>query len=210
MADNNMISFEQFMELKKQFEEAQNDDTPHLAVTPDEELHVIGDPNKTEVKTADYTVYFLFPDTKEFRNRALASGYVETDKINGDTIKSEVPKGYFLCKAEFNNVFISPRNVGSAVTAMAMVEQFYYEVTDEGDLKDLSFEQTVQVFQAMNHEIGDATYEVVAAVLRIPEAEVEWMLPMNTVENAIKIVVNNPDIANGADLFFGLSSSKEA
>ena len=61
----------------------------------------------------------------------------------------------------------------------------------------------------MNHEIGDATYEVVSAVLRIPLIEQEWMLPLNVMKNAVKIVANNPDIANGSDLFFGSSPNAE-
>lgn len=204
-----MMTFEQFMALQNQMKEAQDDDTPYLAVTNDEELHVIGDPNMTEVKSADYTVYFLFPDTKQFRDRAKLNGYQETKEIDGEPIQAPLPKGYFLCKAEYNNVYISPRNVGNAVTAFALVERFYYDVTEDGDVKELTYDEMQEVFYAMNHEIGDATYEIVSAVLRIPLVEQEWMLPLNVMKNAVKIVANNPDIANGSDLFFGSSPNAE-
>ena len=207
MDGNTMMTFDQFMALRKKMEDAQADETPYLAVTPDDEIHVIGNPNKTEHKSADYTVYFIFPDNELFRKRANANGYIETNEMNGEPIKSRVPNGYFLCKAEFSNVFISPRNIGSAVTAFTLVERFFYDVTEDGDVKDLTYEQTMQVFNAMNHEIGDATYEIVSAVLEIPQYDQKWMLPINVMENAVKIVANNPDVVNGADLFFGLSSS---
>lgn len=55
----------------------------------------------------------------------------------------------------------------------------------------------------MNGELSDATYELVATVLRIPYNEMEWMLPLNTIENAVRIAKNNPSAVNEADLFFG-------
>ena len=210
MDGSTMMTFDQFMALRKQMEEAQTDETPYLAVTPDDELHVIGNPNKTEHKSADYTVYFIFPDTELFRKRAKASGYTETNEMNGEPLKSKVPSGYFLCKGEYNGVFISPRNIGNVVTAFTLVERFFYDVTDDGDVKDLSYEQAMQVFNSMNHEVSDATYEIVSAVLGIPIYDVEWMLPINVMENAVRIVAQNPDVVNGADLFFGLSSNSES
>lgn len=208
MADEQkLMTYEQFMALQNQMKEAQKDDTPYLAVDNEEELHVIGDPNKTEVKSADYTVYFIFPDNKLFRGRAKAEGYIETDEIDGEKIQTAVPEGYFLCKAEMGGVHISPRNIGNAMNALVLVEQFFYDVTEDGDVKNLSYDEARSVFNAMTHEISDATYEVVSAVLRIPAIEQEWMLPLNVMGNAVKIVANNPEVANASDLFFGLSSS---
>lgn len=205
MDGKTMMTLEQFLELQKSMKEAQNDDTPYLAVTDDEELHVIGDPNKTEARTADYTVYFLFPDTKAYRDRSQAVGDVETNEIDGAPLQAELPKGYFLVRRDYKNVLISPRNVGKVITAFAMVERFYYDITDDGEIRDLSYDELFSVFEAMNHDIGDATYEVVSAVLKIPTEEAEYMLPINVCDNAIKMVSNQPDVVNGADLFFGSS-----
>lgn len=209
MDGKTMMTFEQFLELQKSMKEAEKDDTPYLAVTNDDELHVIGDPNKTEVKTADYTVYFLFPDTKQYRDRSQAAGDVETDEIDGVPLQAELPKGYFLVRREYKNILISPRNVGKVIEAFAVVERFYYNVTDDGGIKDLSYDELYSVFNAMNNEVGDATYDVVSAVLRMPAAESEYMLPINVCDNAIKMVINQPDLVNCADLFFGLSPKEK-
>ncbi len=93
--------------------------------------------------------------------------------------------------------------MGNAITAMALIEQFIYEVTEDGEVKELDDEKAKSVLYTMNHEISDATYELVGAVLRIPPDEIEWMLPLNVFENAVKIVMNNPSVVNESDLFFG-------
>lgn len=190
-----MIKAEQLEGLKTAIEDARNDDTPYIGIK-DDELHILGDPNKTEIKPADYVVRFAFPNTEEWRARAEA---------NGDRIGNTTEDGrYFLSERAYKNVYISPRRVGAAVSALAQIESFIYKVTDNGDIKDMSYEESMAVMQMMNGELSDATYDLVATVLRIPYDEMEWMLPLNTVENAVKIAENNPSAVNEADLFFGL------
>ena len=204
MDKSTMMTLEDFLKMQEAMKGAQEDDTPYLAVA-DDELHVIGDPNETEVKTADYSVYFLFPDTRDFRYRSRMAGDIETDEINGEKLNDDVPNGFFLVRRDYNNVFVAPRRVGNVISAFAVVLQFYYDITDNGEVKDLSYEQMKEVLNVMNNEISDATYEVVASVLRIPDSEKDFMLPVNVYSNAVKIVLNNPDIVNASDLFFGLS-----
>ena len=189
-----MMTMEQFNRLKSATEDAQNDDTPILVVDGDE-LHVKGDPNKTEIKPKDYEVTFAFPDTKEFRDRIA---------MNNDKIIREID-GYIVVNRKYKGIYITPRNIGKAVTAFTLVEQFFNRITDNGEVKSLTNEEIKVLFDYINHEIGDATYEVCASVLRIPYDEIEWVLPLSAVENAIKIVANNPSVVNEADLFFGLS-----
>lgn len=195
-----MLNIDQVKELKGAMEEARKDDTPYMAVDEDS-IHIFGNPNKTEVKPADYTVKFIFPNSKEWRRKAEQNG----DKI-GDTTEDG---RYFYCEREFKNVYLSPRNVGNAVSALVRIEQFMYEVTDNGELRDLSDSEIQSLMEVMNHELSDATYEVVASVLRIPYNEIEWMIPINTIENAVKIVYNNPSTVNESDLFFGSSPKGE-
>ena len=212
MAD--MMTFEQFQEfqkfqkLKDKMKDSQNDNTPYLAVTSDDELHVIGDPNETEIVPADYTVYFLFPDTQKYRDRVARTGAVETDEINGRKIEGEIPKGQFLAKRTYSNVHITPRRVGSVISAFVTVEQFFYDVSEDGEIKDMSYEESIEVFRMLTQDILDAVYDVVSAVLKIPADEQEWILPINALEIATKMVVQNPDVVNNADLFFGSSSSE--
>ena len=189
-----MISIDQLGELKGVIEKAREDDTPYIGIK-DDELHILGDPNKTEVKAADYVVHFAFPNTEEWRNRAEGLG----DKIGKTTDDGR----YFLATREYKNVYLSPRRMGAVVTTLAQVESFLYKIMDNGEIKDLSYDEMVSLATVMNGELSDATYELVATVLRIPYEEMEWMLPLNTIENAVKIAVNNPSAVNEADLFFG-------
>lgn len=189
-----MISIDQLGELKGAVEKAREDDTPYIGIK-DDELHILGDPNKTEVKAADYVVHFAFPNTDEWRARANSMG----DEIGKTTEDGR----YFLAKRVYKNVYLSPRRMGAVVATLAQIESFLYKVTDNGEIKELSYDEMMSVITVMNGDLSDATYELVATVLRIPYEEMEWMLPLNTVENAVKIAVNNPSAVNEADLFFG-------
>ena len=191
-----MMTMEQFKELKGAMDNAQTDDTPFISTT-DEEIHVFGDPNKTEIKSADYTVLFAFPNTAEWQKRV---------KQNGDNVISTSEDGrYMHVERKYKDVYLSPRNIGNAITAITLLESFMNEVTSDGGVQSLSESNMRSLLTTMNHEISDATYELVGAVLRIPYIEQEWMFPVNTIENAIKIVMNNPSAVNEADLFFGSS-----
>lgn len=188
-----MITMEQFNEMRDAVEVAQKDDTPFINAT-DDGIHVFGDPNKTEVKRNDYVVRFAFPDTPKWRSRV---------KQSDDKMLDKQVDGYICVARTFKDAHISPRNMGNAITAMAMIEQFLYEITEDGEVKSLSDEDAKSVLYTMNHEISDATYEFVGAVLRIPQDETEWMLPLDVFSTAIQIVKNNPSVVNETDLFFG-------
>lgn len=188
-----IVSVDQLDGLKDAIEKAREDDTPYIGIK-DDELHVLGDPNKTEIKPADYTVCFAFPNTEEWRARA---------EQNGDEIGKTTEDGrYFLAKRYFKNVYLTPRRMGAVVSTLAQIESFLYKIMDNGEIKELSYNEMQNLLQVMNGELSDATYEVVATVLRIPWEEMEWMLPLNTIENVVKIAKNNPSAVNEADLFF--------
>ena len=188
-----MINVDRLGELKDAIKEARNDDTPYIGIK-DEELHVLGNPNKTEIKPADYVVHFAFPNTQEWRARAESFG----DEIGKTTEDGR----YFLCKRTYKNVYLTPRRIGAVVSALAQIESFLYKITENGEIKELNYEEMMSLMTVMNGELSDATYDVVATVLRIPYEEMEWMLPLNTMENAVKIAQNNPSAVNEADLFF--------
>ena len=189
-----MLKMEQLDDLKLAIKEAESDDTPYIGIK-DDEIHVLGDPNKTEIEAADYVVHFAFPNNEQWRKRAEA---------NGDEIGKESEDGrYFLCTRKYKNIYLSPRRIGAVVTTLAQIESFIYKILDNGEIKELTNDEMMALLQVMNGELSDATYELVATVLRIPYEEMEWMLPLNTVENAVKIALNNPSAVNEADLFFG-------
>lgn len=195
-----IVKVDQLGELKTAIEEARQDDTPYIGIK-DDELHVLGNPNKTEIKPADYVVRFAFPNTEEWRARAEANG----DKITG----TSKDKQFLLTERYFKNVYLSPRRMGAVVSALAQIESFLYQITENGELKELSRAEMMGLAQVMNGELSDATYDVVATVLRIPYDEMEWMLPLNTLENVVKIAKNNPSAINEADLFFELQHENQ-
>ena len=84
-----------------------------------------------------------------------------------------------------------------------MIESFLFKILENGEIKELTYEEMMSLMSVMNGELTDATYEVVATTLRIPFDEMDFMLPANTIENAVKIAKNNPSAVNEADLFFG-------
>ena len=195
-----MMNIEQFSELQGAIKEARKDDTPYIGIA-DDEIHVQGNPNNTEIKPADYVVYFAFPNNEEYNTRA---------KAKGDTfIKYSDDKRFAIYRREFGNVYLTPRRIGAVVSTIAQIESFIFKVSDNGELKDLSYEEMQSLMYTLNGELSDATYDLVATVLRIPFDEEEFMLPLNTVENAIKIALNNPSAVNEADLFFVLPSEAE-
>ena len=190
-----MISIDQLDELKGAIKEAEKDDTPYIGIK-DDELHVLGDPNETEVKPADYVVLFAFPNTEEWRARA---------EMNGDRITKTSEDGrYFLCEREYKNIYLTPRRMANAVSALAQVESFLYKITDGGEVKDMTTAETLEAMNVMGGELADSTYDLVSTVLRIPYDEKDWMISSNVMLNTVKIVVNNPSAMNEADLFFGL------
>lgn len=193
-----MMKIDQFEELQGAIKEAREDDTPYIGIKNDE-IHVQGNPNKTEIKPADYVVYFAFPNNEEYKTRAKRN--------NDQFIKLSDDGRYAIYLRKFNNVYLTPRRISSVISAMAQLEQFLFRITDNGEVKDLTYEELQNVMLAFNGELSDSVYDVVATVLRIPYDEMEFMLPLNTIENAVKIVVNNPSAINEADLFFDLPSN---
>ena len=196
-----MMNINQFEELKDAIKEARTDDTPYIGIM-DDEIHIQGNPNKTEISPADYTVYFAFPNNEEYKTRAERNG----DKF----LKLSDDKRFAIYERKYGNVYLTPRRVGAVVSTIAQIESYLFKTTENGEVKDLSYDEMMGLMYTMNGELSDATYDLVATVLRIPFDEKEFMLPLNTIENSVKIALNNPSAVNEADLFFGLPSETEA
>ena len=181
---------EQFEKLHEAKKNAQADDTPYVGVM-DDTINVNGNPNKTEVKPSDYTVHFYFPDTEWFRNRVNALD----DKI----LHSK--GGYIYVERTYHNVYLTPRRMSDAVTAGAVIESFINEISENGEIKALSYDQLRKVMMENYAEFKETAYDLVATVLRIPEAEAEWLDPTETLTVALQIAINNPALMNESDFF---------
>ena len=188
---DSMLTMEQFEAINDAKVKAQTDDTPYIGMV-DGKVNINGDPNKTEIKPADYEVLFAFPDNEFFRKR------VET--VGDEVIKTQ--GGFIIVRRVYKGVYLTPRKMSDAVTAGAVIESFLNKVSVDGEVKAMSYEELQGVIVDSFTELKDSAYDLVASVLRIHEAEAEWMLPMNTVENAVQIALNNPALVNESNFFF--------
>lgn len=187
----NMLSMEQFEAISEAKAKASTDDTPYIGMV-DGKVNINGDPNKTEIKPADYEVLFAFPDNDFFRRRV-------------DTVGDEIVKeqgGFIIVRRVYKGIYLTPRKMSDAVTAGAVIESFLNKITVDGEVKAMSYDELKGVIVDNFTDLKDSAYDLVASVLRIHEEEAEWMLPMNAVNNAIAIAINNPALTNESNFFF--------
>lgn len=192
---DSMITFEEFQAMQDAKQNAQTDDTPYIGITGDT-INVNGDPNKTEIKPADYTVHFYFPDNDTFKRRVATMG----DKV----IRTK--GGYMYVERTYKGVYITPRRMSNAVTAGAVIESFLNEITENGEIKALTYEQVQSIMIDEYDEFKETAYNLVATVLNISEAEAEWLDPTDTLTVAFQIAMNNPALVNESDFFTPPSS----
>lgn len=191
---DSMITMEQFEAINDAKVKAQTDDTPYIGMV-DGTVNINGNPNKTEIKPADYEVLFAFPNTDFFKKRI--------DAVGDEVVKED--GGYIIVRRVYKNVYLTPRKMADAVTAGAVIESFLNKVTENGEVKALSYEELKGVIVDNFTEMKDSAYDLVASVLRIHPEEAEWMLPMQTVNVAIQIAMNNPALENESNFFTELS-----
>ena len=175
-------------DIKKKLEEAQNDDTPYTLVT-DDEIMVVGDPNKTEVKTHDYTVKFRFPESL-------------LDSVPHDP-DVKIVCGQFITDIEFKDVSVIPRNDLKIVGGIAQFLPFFYEITEDGNLEDRTTEELAQIVINMSDEVMDGIYNIVAAFLDIDNELKDRMLATSVLETLGDLIHDFPQVFNEADGFFG-------
>lgn len=191
---DSMITMEQFEAINDAKVKASTDDTPYIGMV-DGTVNINGNPNKTEIKPADYEVLFAFPNTDFFRKRI--------DAVGDEVVKEE--GGYIIVRRLYKGVYLTPRKMSDAVTAGAVIESFLNKVTENGEVKALSYDELKGVIVDNFTEMKDSAYDLVASVLRIHPEEAEWMLPMQTVNVAIQIAMNNPALENESNFFTELS-----
>ena len=192
---DSMVNVNQIEGFKEAIEEAKKDDTPYIGMDGDK-LHVLGNPNNTEIEPSDYEVFFAFPNTKEWRKRC---------EQNGDRIGKTTDDGrLFFVSRTYKNIYLSPRRAGSVISILAFIESLMYSVQENGEIKELSQEEMRAVYKDIYREASEASIELISTVLRIPYDEQEWILPMKAVDVAVEMAHNNPSSVNESDNFFEL------
>ncbi len=207
-----MMTFEEFEKKSKAeqmgdflnaAEEAKKDDTPYVALV-DDEINVLGNPNKTELKKHNYTVNFAIPNTAQ--NKAML-------KASDTKIEFE-SENYLRIKREFKDVYVPARRATDIAEAFTRVQAFINKVTilnDDGDLEiSLHSEaEMLEVMSELNTEVEDAMYRAVGTFFGLNEYDADCMILPSVIYNAILIAINNPEVMNGSEVFFGFSQGNK-
>ncbi len=203
-----MISYEEFKkkteneqigDLLKAAEDAKDDDTPYVAIV-DDDINVLGNPNKTEVKKHDYTVEFALPNTEQ--NKAM---------LKNANIKIEAEsENYLVIKREYKDMYVVARRATDIIEAFTRVQTFINKVTvrkEDGELEVAirTEDEMLDIMAELNTDVEDAMYRAVGTFFGLSEAEADNIILPSAIFNTIMIAVNNPEVMNGSEVFFGFS-----
>ena len=175
-----------FLAVNNQLKKTNEDETPFL-ISKDEELIVVGDANKTEIKKDDYNIKFRMPKS-EF------------------DVKPEGAKeigNYYVFSLVFDGITITPRSDLKIVDAIFKILPFFNKLKEDGNIEDLSREELLSIFANAKEEVHLAMYNLVATFLGIDDHLGAHMLPFSVVGALSQLIDNHPEIFNEADVFFG-------
>lgn len=187
------ITQDDYMKLQRARDFALQDDTP-FAVVANDEIHVAGDANKTEVKKRNYVMGFFFPI--EWKPR-----------FNPKDILKE-SANYFMVEIEYKDVMITPRNHVDAITALVELEPFFNKVLENGEVKDLTTEDIKDILRYMNEEMRIALYRAVGAILRVDKSIEDYMSILDVIMVAGFIMRDFPEAINEANSLFEFSAER--
>lgn len=192
------ITYEEFVDMKKKMDEAENDTTPY-AILNDDEINVVGDVNKTEVTKHDYVIQFAYPNTPQWKSRLESEGV---------KILKETPN-YIGVERTYKDVWVPPRVYTAVQTAFAELYQFFNVVLKDGSIRDLNEDEIIATLRMLSQDMMEAMCHAVATVLRIPPNEEDCMLPTMTMAAVLRMIQDFPEILNGMDFFTDKSSETE-
>jgi len=195
------MTVEQFIEMKKAMDEAENDTTPYAISDETEGLQIVGDPNKTELVKYQYSFYFWYPPKATWKSRL--------EKMPDVEIVEETPN-YIKCKRTFKDVWIPPRIYTSVQTAFAEIYQFFNVITEDGSLRDLTDDEMVMALRMLSQEMIEAMCHAVATILRIPENEEQYMVSITVIPVVMEMIRDFPEVINGMDFFTEKSSETDS
>ena len=184
------MTVEQFIEMKKKMDEAENDTTPY-AVAENDDISVVGDVNKTEIKKHEYVIQFAYPNNDYWKDRIKREGA----KILKET------DNYIGVEKRFKDVWIPPRVYTAVQTAFAEVYQFFNVATEDGNVRDLTNEEILEALRILNQTMVESMCHAVATVLRIEPEEEQCMLPTSTMVTILLMIEDFPEVINGMDFF---------
>lgn len=182
------LSLEEFMAIKEHMDGAEEDTTPYAAVS-DGQIHIVGDPNKTEEKSDDFSIQFAYPNTEYWKSQ-----------IDEKEIFSETPN-YIGVERTYKDVWIPPRVQTAVMTAFTELYAFFTIVMDNGEVRDMNIDEVKMALRELNQEMVEAMCHAVATILKIPQREEDFMLTTSTAVCLIRMIDAFPEIINGMDFF---------
>lgn len=183
------VSLDDMLNIQEGMDQAEKDDTPFVAAS-EEGVKVIGDANKTEVKSRNYAMRFRFPKSE-------ASNIDEKDIVQ--EVADEV-----IVRVEFNDVHIMPRRDLEVVDAILQILPYFKKLDDDGvNIENLKGAELMSFLRNANEQVGDAMYEVAAAVLNIDRNLRDHMVLTDVFKMTRRFIDDFPEVFNEADVFFG-------
>lgn len=177
---------EEFVRIGEKLKKTYEDDTPFPALN-EGQLTVMGDANKTEIKSNNYTIKFRFA-------QEMFSEMPENAKAVGP---------FYVVTVEYEDVTITPRNDLKIIDSIMKVIPFVKKLKEDGSMRELTNEEMFSMYAYAGEEIHLAVYNLVATFLGINDKMGEFMLPGSVVIALNKIIETHPEIFNEADVFFG-------
>lgn len=174
------MTLEQYEGIKAALDNAQNSTVP-FAVVNDDELAVVGDANKTELKRFEYEITFERPE------------YDAAGNLTGE---------FDVETKKYENVFVKPRMNTRIVKLIASILPYFYKVDEDGNQVEYSKIELIQIFGRIDGAILDLMYELVATILDIPAGEIDYMTGTSVINTIMKFIDDNPQTAREAQLFF--------
>lgn len=169
---------EQYLGIKSALDKAQDTDIP-FPVINDDELAVVGDANRTELRKFEYEITFRKP---AFDADGNLSEEVENKK--------------------YENVFVKPRMNTRIVKLLASLLPYFYKVDEDGNQVEYTKLELIQIFGQLDESILDLMYELVAMVLEIPAGDIDYMEGSTVIATIMKFLEDNPNTVREAQLFF--------
>lgn len=183
-----MITENDMIKLQEKVNEAESDTTPFAVIDSEGEVSVVGDANKTERKSKDYTVVFRVPS--EYKDLLPDAESLANGK-------------YFVSEVHYHNVIITPRKDLKICSSIMKLLPFLREVLPSGETKDRDKSEISKIISdwVVKDYIVDAMYDLVASVIGIDDFMKEMMFYDSVIENVFKILTDFPEIVNESDFF---------
>ena len=179
-SERESMTEEQYLGIKAALDKAEETVIP-FPVINDDELAVVGDANRTELRRFEYEITFEKPI------------YDEDGTLTGD---------FDIQKKKYENVFVKPRMNGRIVKLLASMLPYFYKVDENGNQVEYTQLEMIQIFGRLEESILDRMYELVAAILDIPVSDIDYMTSTSVLNTIMKFIEDNPNTAREAQLFF--------